>query len=194
VLRIKTVFKDRLLKTNRKSLCILPLLVSSTFITSAYGMDGEMNDLSPDWNGLLCKPHHGTLLGPHVLIHLDDRSLAKSAQVSQGWKTLVNKTHDKRYEIRSHGGKPFFGAILEAVQAEPDEVTHAWHTLNALMKSEAFQGQASGSVKQKLMKIQPRLLQPEALVLRDEKDRFLHCSKPENLIQLSPLLLKLLKI
>jgi hypothetical protein len=160
-------------------------------MTSAYGMDGEIKEVFPDWNGLFCKPHHGTLLGPHVLIHLDERSLAKVAQLSHGWKALVHKIYDKRYELRSKGKEPLFAAILEAVQAEPDEVTRAWHTLKTLMESAAFQGQASSSVQQKLMKIQPRLLQPEALILRDEKDRFLHCSKPD---KTHPALASLVKI
>jgi hypothetical protein len=179
VLRVKTVFKDHLLKTNRKYVCILPLLVSSTFMTSAYGMDGEVKGLFPDWSRIFCKPHHGTLLGPHVLIHLDDRSLARASQVSRGWRTLVDKAHDKHYEIAAKGKEPLFAALLHAVGAEPDEVTRAWQTLKALTESTDFQGQASSSVKQKLMKIQSRLLQPEALILRDEKDRFLHCARPD---------------
>jgi hypothetical protein len=161
-------------------------------MTSAYGMDGEMNDLCPNWNRLFCKPQYGdVLLGTHVLTHLDDRSLAKASQVSHGWKQIAQKTQAKRYEIRSHGGEPFFAAILEAVQAEPDEVTRAWRTLKTLMGSTDFQGQASGSVKKKLEKIQPRLLQPEALILRDEKDRFLHCLRPNNT---HPALASLVKI
>jgi Leucine-rich repeat (LRR) protein len=191
VLRIKTVLKDRLLKTNRKGVCILPLLVSSTFMTSAYGMDGEMNGLRPDWNGLFCKPHHGALLGPHVLIHLDDRSLARASQVSQGWKRLVGQAQDKRYEIAAKGKEPLFTALLDAVNAEPDEVTRAWHTLKALTESTDFQGQASSSVKQKLMKIQPRLLQPEALILKDEVYALLHCARPD---KTHPALASLVKV
>jgi hypothetical protein len=168
------------IRNTTKSIPLLCLLLSyGAFITQpVHGMDGENHWSDQNWNKLFYKPHHGVLLGPHILGFLDDRSLGRSAQVSHGWNASVSKAYDAKYALRYKGKEPLFAAIIDAVRAEPDEAGRAWHTLHALMKSPDFQSKTSPALKKKLAGLQDRLLQPESLILRDEKDRFLSCPQP----------------
>jgi Leucine-rich repeat (LRR) protein len=178
VLRIRKLSKSEISNITKRTPFLCLLLSCGAFITPAYGMDGGSDWSDQGWNKLFYKPHHGTLLGPHILGFLDDRSLGRSTQVSRGWNASVHKSYDAKYALRCKGKEPLFAAIIDAVGAEPDEVGRAWHTLNALVKSPDFQSKASPAIKKKLASLQDRLLQPESLILRDEKDRFLSCPQP----------------
>ncbi|MBA3814155.1 MAG: hypothetical protein H0X26_06665 [Alphaproteobacteria bacterium] len=157
---------------------IKAFLVSSSLVTSAQGMTDD-HYRNHNWSVLLTQVDRGSL-GTKTLNFLDDRSLAKSAQVSQDWRSLVNNVHDRRYAQTLEEKASLTPWILEAVEAEPNEATRAWVTLKKLLENPLFQNQASADLKRKLLELEPRLLQPEALIWKDALNTFLSCSRPDS--------------
>ncbi|MBA3814151.1 MAG: hypothetical protein H0X26_06645 [Alphaproteobacteria bacterium] len=140
------------------------LLVSSSLITSAYGMTDD-DYRNHNWSVLLTQVDRGSL-GSKVLSYLDDRSLARAAQVSNGWSGLVHGAREQNQEVEK---EKLYSLVLEVTNAEPNEVQQAHDQLENFLETSKEVGQAEQRAAhfKNLVNLKPRLLQPESLIRKN---------------------------
>ncbi|MBA3814375.1 MAG: hypothetical protein H0X26_07805 [Alphaproteobacteria bacterium] len=171
--KIKSDTKNILPNKRKHSPFLSVLLLSTTFVAQAHGMMTDWPDMFES-----NKLHYTMALGPKILGYLDDQSLGRAAQVSNNCQELVNQVHDARYIQIALGKAELLSWILEATEAEPNEAARGWQVVKEILEDPGSQSKISSDLKSKLLKLQPRLLQPEDLVLKDGLHNFLSCSSP----------------
>jgi TPR repeat protein len=115
----------------------------------AKAMDGENEGFS-NWPGLFVAPQHGKKLGPHILGYLDDHSLGRAAQVSHGWKQVVDQAQHNRLDFEKQA---LYALILELTGAEPNEVQRAHDRCEHYLRVKQESG-VQGATKTAIKKIE----------------------------------------